>query len=299
MPILRRRELEKRIRALRMDLPPIRVRGWHWDSPPVKPPLNLGLGVSEIASRYCETMRDIYLRRVLGRRPALSSHAVRGILFHEAISRAITDSKRLLFSRGITPGYSIVEGLLPPAWETVRSILSELGSDESSDLLEEAVKLYKYVIVQVAASVDRVLSKHPFIDLDSLVAMAIPPITERVVDGSLIGLGRQLRADLYSEGGVVVDIKTGERRDFHRLAPTGYALAIEADSESPVDFGIIAYVRVNGWPTFTYDVFPITDELRTEFLTLRDEAIAIVANEEDPGRPASCPESCPFREVCP
>ncbi len=300
MPILRRRELEKRIRSLRLDLPPIKIRGWDWDTPPVKPPLNLGLGVSEIASRYCETMRDIYVRRVLRRRPEVTLPAIKGSLFHEAISRAITDSKRLLFSEGIVSGYSIVEELLPRSSEAITSILEGMKVREAPyQMVEEAVKLYKYVVVQVAASVDRILSKHPFIDLDSLTAMAIPPITERVVDGSLIGLGRQLRVDLYSEGGVVVDIKTGERRDFHRLAPTGYALALEADSEMPIDFGIIAYVRVDGWPTFSYDVFTITDELRTQFLELRDEAIALVANEEDPGRPVSCPDTCPFREACP
>ncbi len=304
MPILRRRELEKRIRSLRISSPPARIRGWDWDSPPVRPPLNLGLGVSELAGRYCDTMRDIYVRRILHLRPKLSFAAMRGVVYHEVISRAITDSKRFIFNSGMIPGHEIVEKLLPEATRVVKELASDLGVEHEDDsgfneLMDGAVRLYKYVVVQVAGNLDRILSKHPWIDLDSLVAMSVPPITEMVVDGSLIGLSQQLRVDLYSEGSVVADIKTGEQRSFHRLAPTGYALALEADQEAPVDFGIIAYVRVEKWPTFKYDVFPITDELRTEFLSIRDEAIAIISNEEDPGRPVRCPESCPFREVCP
>ncbi len=296
MPVLRKRELEKRIRSLRVDMGPVKVRGWDWDSPPVRPPYDVRLGVSEVASRYCETMRDIFVRRVLGRKGVMTPHATRGVLFHETVAKAITDAKRFLFREGVTPGYKMLEELLVRSTDSVKSIME---GEVPLDLFEEAVSLYKYIVVQIASEVDRVLSKHPYIDLDSLVAMSIPPVAERVVDGSLIGLGSQLRVDLYSEGGVVVDIKTGERRDFHKLSPTGYALAIEADIEMPVDFGVIAYVRVDKWPVFRYEVFPITDELRIQFLSLRDEAMAIVANAEDPGRPERCPETCPLREVCP
>ncbi len=304
MPILRRRELEKRIRSLRLSSPPAKIRGWDWDSSPVRPPLNLGLGVSELAGRYCDTIRDIYVRRVLHLRPRLSFAAMRGIIYHKAISRAITDSKRFIFNSGMIPGHEVVEKLLPEAPRIVKELISDLdvkleSNNEINGLLDEAIRLYKYVIIQVAGNADRILSKHPWVDLDSLVAMSVPPITEMVIDGSLIGLSQQLRVDLYSEGSVVADIKTGEQRSFHRLAPTGYALALEADQEAPIDFGIIAYVRVGKWPTFKYDVFPITDELRTEFLSIRDETIAIISNEEDPGKPVRCPDSCPFREVCP
>jgi len=303
MPILRRRELEKRIRSLRYSMPDITIRGWDWDSKPVRSPINLGLGVSELSNRYCESMRDIYLRRILKVKPKISPAAYRGILYHETISRAITDSKRFIFEKDMVPGYEIVEELLSKADLVIKEISTEIGTnfelEGAYNWLDEAIKLYKYVILQVAASVDRVLSKHPWVDLDSLVAMAIPPVTERIVDGGLIGLSSQLRVDLYSEGNVVTDIKTGEPRPFHRLSPTGYALALEADQEIPIDFGVIAYVRVGKWPTFRYDVFPISDELRLEFLTLRDEAIAIVENAEDPGKPANCPDSCPFKEVCP
>ncbi|MEM3870679.1 MAG: type I-A CRISPR-associated protein Cas4/Csa1 [Candidatus Korarchaeum sp.] len=287
---------EKRIRFLRQNLQPIRVRGWNWESPPVKPVLNMGFGVSELTSRYCGTMRDVYVRRVLGRRPSATPLMLRGVVYHEAISRAITDVKRFLFSNGISTGHSLLEALLPRAEDSVTQLLNELRTEEES-LRKDASTLYRFVVIQLAAEVDRTLSKHPNIELDSLVFNSLPHISERVVDGSLIGLGKQIKIDLLLEG-IIIDIKTGEPRDFHRLGPVGYALALEADSGTPVDIGAVMYVRVDRWPLISYDIFEISDELRLEFLSLRDEASAIVANSEDPGRPISCSDSCPFWEVC-
>lgn len=289
---------EKRIRYLRRNSQPIRVRGWNWESPPVKPTIKIGFGVSELASRYCETMRDIYLRRVLSIKPEMTPLMLRGIVFHETVSRVITDVKKFLFSKGVTPGYEMASELMQESESRVDCLLGELNVRDP-DLRKDALALYKFFLIQLAAEVDRTLAKHPRIELDSLVFNSLPSITERVVDGSLIGLGKQIRVDLLLEGGIVVDIKTGEPRDFHRLGPVGYALALEADSGIPVDIGVIMYVRVDDWPVISYDIFDLGDELRIEFLSLRDEATAIVSNSEDPGKPFSCSENCPFKEVCP
>jgi len=40
------------------------VRGWSYSQPPVRPPSPAALTVSELAARYCDTLRDIYLHRV-------------------------------------------------------------------------------------------------------------------------------------------------------------------------------------------------------------------------------------------
>ncbi|MDW8035684.1 MAG: type I-A CRISPR-associated protein Cas4/Csa1 [Candidatus Korarchaeum sp.] len=297
MVFLKDADSEKRIRFLRQNLQPIRIRGWNWESPPVKPVLNLGLGVSELVSRYCGTMRDIYIKRVLGRKPIMTPLILRGLIYHEAISNAITDVKRFLFSRGISTGYEVLRALLPTVEESVTKLLNEVGVTDE-DLKRDASTLYRFIVIQLAAEVDRTLSRHPRIELDSLVFNSLPTISERVVDGSLIGLGRQVRIDLLLEG-IIVDVKTGEMRDFHRLGPVGYALALEADSGTPVDLGAVMYVRVSEWPLISYDIFELSDELRMEFLSLRDEASAILVNSEDPGRPLDCSELCPLWEACP
>jgi len=296
MVFLRDADSERRIRHLRRNLQPIRVRGWDWESPPVRPVLNMGFGVSELTSRYCETMRDIYVRRVLGRRPRTTPLMLKGAIYHEAIFRAATDVKRFLFSNGISTGHSIIQALLPKAEDEAARLLMEAGTDDDN-LRRDASLIYRFFVIQLAAEIDRVLSKHPHIELDSLVFISLPYACERVVDGSLVGLGRQIRIDLLQEG-IIIDVKTGEPRDFHKLGPVGYALALEADSGIPADIGAIMYVRVEDWPLISYDIFELSDELRVEFLSLRDEASAIVANSEDPGRPLTCPESCPFWEAC-
>ncbi|MEM1554903.1 MAG: type I-A CRISPR-associated protein Cas4/Csa1, partial [Thermoproteota archaeon] len=144
-------------------------------------------------------------------------------------------------------------------------------------------------------------SKFPHIDVDSLVNQAVPPIVERKVDGSLIGLSKELSVDVYTPAYAVADIKTGEVRDFHPYAPTGYALALEADEEVAVNFGMIIYVKLTPQrpvPTINTKLFLIGDELRREFLEIRDEAFEIVANARDPGKPTVCPDYCPYYPVC-
>ena len=43
------------------------LRGWRWDRPPVEPPSRgHPLGIADVTSRYCRTMRDLYLRFVQG-----------------------------------------------------------------------------------------------------------------------------------------------------------------------------------------------------------------------------------------
>jgi len=50
-----------------------------------------------------------------------------------------------------------------------------------------------------------------------------------------------VRADAVVHG-AVLEVKVGERSDRHALALAGYALAIEADEEVPVDAGLLVYV---------------------------------------------------------
>ena len=295
--ILRDADIDKRVRFLRKRMAPIKIRGWNWDSPPVKPVVNIGLGISELVSRYCTTMRDIYLRRVLGRKPKPNALMMRGAAYHNIISRVYTDAKRLIFKMENVQGCSLLEELMNMVESSSREVLISLGLGEEVELIEELKSLYKFFSIQVAAEVDRNLSRHPHIELDSLIYNSIP-VTERVIDGSLLGLGRQLKVDLILEGGIIIDIKTGDRRDFHKLGLAGYALALEADSGTPADIGIVTYLRVNGRPQMSHDIFEISDELRLEFLSLRDEAASIVSNEEDPGVSPNCNELCPFYGVC-
>jgi CRISPR-associated protein Csa1 len=313
MFFLNKADLDKRFKLLRTELQSLGVseelRGWNWQSPPVEPPVrNMFFGVGDLAARYCKTLRDIYLKKIENVKPPPNMKMFEGIVYHGVATDAVTRVKTMLFEKGILSGADLIEELAPTVEQACERLALDavyaVGRIEDKDI--EAVKkkamlFYRYLLVQAASRIDLILSKFPHIDVDSLVNQAIPPIVERKVDGSLIGLSKELSADVYTPAYAVADLKTGEIRDFHPYAPTGYALAIEADEETAVNFGMIIYVKLSHHrpvPTIQTKTFLIGDELRREFLEIRDEAFEIVGNARDPGKPDVCPDFCPYYPVC-
>jgi len=118
------------------------------------------------------------------------------------------------------------------------------------------------------------------------------------VNGQMLGLSRELRVDVYL-GKLIAELKTGEKRSFHRYALAGYALAIEADREQPVDYGLIIYLSIeDDLVKIGREIYFIGDELREEFLQMRDEAFEIVESGRDPGIQIDCPRYCIYFSVC-
>ncbi len=312
MFFLDRLDLDRRFRLLRKEIEARGIsedlRGWSFDSPPVQPPSDSKyLGVSEIAGRYCETLRDIYLRRICRIQPPPSVKLARGLIFHNICHRVLFEVKKLLFDRfsGVA-GYEVAEYLLPRADDVVSKcindasfIFNKITSEEQDMLRNEALSLYKFLVIQAAAKIDNTLSKYPHATSDSIVSIAVPPVIERKVDGSLIGLSSELSVDIYTPYNAIADLKTGEIRAFHPLTIAGYALALEAEENIPIDYGLIIYVKViNNVPRFRVRCFVVGDELRREFLDIRDEAYAILEVGRDPGKPSRCPSYCPYYPVC-
>jgi len=310
---LDRLDLDRRFKLLRKELEAKGVseelRGWSFDSPPVEPPSRSVLfSVSELAGRYCQSLRDIYLRRVLNVKPPPNIRTARGAVLHAVNRESLLTVKRLLFSKDVRSGSELVEALLPLTKDVVDMALAEaegllagLSGDVKDQLRAEASAFFRFLAVQAAARVDQAAAKYPHADVDSIVSVAVPPVVERKVDGSLVGLSRELSVDIYTPFNAIADLKTGEVREFHPYAATGYALAMEAEEGVPVDFGFVVYVRIEPprmVPSFRLRYFVIGDELRREFLELRDEAYAVVSVGRDPGRPPRCPDYCPYYAVC-
>ena len=311
MFFLDRLDLDRRFRVLRVELSQVGIedelRGWSFESGLVKPSSSMLLSVSELASRYCPTMRDLYLRRVLRIKPPPNVKMTRGIAFHEVCRRVVHEVKKMLFeTQSGVPGYEIIDRLLPDAERIADETVAEaegrttkLSPEDRGTLVEEAASLYKFLVIQAAAKVDQALSKYTHATSDSIINVAIPPVIERRVDGSLVGLSRELSVDIYTPYNAVADLKTGEVRSFHPYTVTGYALALEAEDNIPVNYGIITYVRVvKSVPRFKIKCFVIGNELRREFLELREEAYTILEVGRDPGRPSRCPRYCPYYPVC-
>jgi len=272
--------MDKRFRVLRQELSerPIsnELRGWSYETPPIKPlSTSLRLGVGELAGRYCETLRDIYLKRVLGVRPPPNFKMARGIAFHEVMKVVLFDIKKFIYENLSGGGKSLLTSLLPRSesvgFDAVSKAEAALGSrlseDERKLVASSCSNLYEFLIIQGAAALDRTLSKYPHAEPDSVVNAAIPPVSERKVDGSFVGLSAELSVDIYTPYNAIADVKTGEVRSFHPLTLAGYALALESDEGIPIDFGFIIYVKLERRvPSFTIKPLIVGDEVRREFL---------------------------------
>lgn len=146
------------------------------------------------------------------------------------------------------------------------------------------------------------------------IPLDTPPLTEEghlLVDGfgSFLGLHSE-RLQLSRRGKTQVDavslfepmvmsLHFGPKRDTHRLANAGYALALESLYDSPVNVGCITYVEIDGGRVrLERDIYIIDDELRQWFLEGRDNLTEMLDSERDPGRPDRCDEECPYLEPC-
>jgi len=262
--------------------------------------------VSEIANRYCSTFRDIYLRRVLGRSAPYTYKTIRGWIYHAVSSRAVREVKSIVYRRWPCTGSKLLILLQERRREVLDSIFAEhevarhLNGVEESLLRRDSEAIYDYICLQAASRLDKILSEVTGIpELESVVARAIPVEVEKLIDGRLLGLSRELKVDMFTDRRIVADIKTGDVREFHKYALAGYALAIESDLEIPIDFGVITYLSVEDGVVKVRNVIQfIGDELRREFIDMRDEAFRVVHSGMDPGRPPECPEYCVYYTVC-
>jgi len=269
------------------------LRGWRWGEPPVAPPpLGVRLSVSEVAGGYCETRRDVYLRRVLRVRHEPNGGMRFGAYVHEVFRRSLTRLRRLI-EDGVTRGWDLLQQF--DAEAVAREAAAAAGADQDP----RGVELARFLAVQVAARVDDIASRSRADPL-SLAARAVPLLMEHVIDGRPLGL-TTVRADalLY---GIVVELKVGfeevERHERHALALAGYALAVEADEEVPVDAGLAIYISFNGGVKLRAAPVPIGEGLRREFLEERNRLMELVHSGADPGVSPACSSKCPLYSYC-
>lgn len=163
-----------------------------------------------------------------------------------------------------------------------------------------AQMVWEFEVRRVMGAIEGVLVKHGQVGKDALAMLAMPVAVDYRLDGRLLGLSANLSADLLMLGEVLpAVVKFGPRREFHRLAVTGYAMAAESVWECPVNMGCVIYVSTGkGRVLVARDLFVIGDELRQEFIEARDERMRLVEEEIDPGLPAECYSRCQFYGRC-
>ncbi len=264
------------------------LRGWHWSAidAPLRPTYSAPLGVSEVAEGYCDTARDVFVRRVLGQRARPSREMDEGAALHACAAEWVTAAKRLIYATPVSDLLAVLPGLaLPGTADALGRKLQALRRFETNRLI---------------ACVQDILARQPGIGADALAAQALPVVVEQRVDGRFLGLSPHLSIDAVALAGpMVIDLKFGRREPFHRLATTGYALALESLWESPVDLGCLVYVSFRDETVVVErDFHFIDDELRVRFIDERDRKQRLVEEAYDPGLPAECYARCPHLAFC-
>lgn len=277
------------------------LRGWNWNEPPLEPVYDTRLALYEVAGRYCPTARDVYARRVLHASSEPRTAMATGSYYHALLAAVITQAKRLLYQQHGVGGYQKALAALkefPDDLET--DMLRTLDPATAREVRVAGRALWEFESIRIGARVMETLAAYPHLGDDALISLALPVVVEQRLDGSLLGLSSQLSADasMMAEA-IVLDLKFGEPRDFHRLTTTGYAMVMESIYEYPVTIGCIVYAKFeHGRWSVQKDFHIIDDELRQRFIEERDEKMRIVSEEMDPGLPDTCPRWCQYYSVC-
>jgi len=271
------------------------LRGWNWHQPPLAPVYDLKLALYEIANSYCPTNRDLYLRRIDRIRSKPNAAMIKGKVFHEVLVRALVRVKRLIYEKGVGNYLEILCELNKPLnMDFISEYRNQMQEEEYAELLKKAETLAAFENARVTARIQEYLVKQPYIEEDSLATLAVPVVVEQKLDGTFIGLSANLSADAFTfSEPMILDLKFGEPKKFHRLATTGYALVMEAIYEFPINIGCIVYGEFNnGRLGVKKDIHIIDDELRQWFIEERDEKMRMIYEEIDPGI-GKCYDSCP------
>lgn len=276
------------------------LRGWNWMQPPLAPIYDhIRIGISDIASLYCPTSRDLYLKKVMKIGFKANKEMVEGLILHRIISHAFTLAKRILFNIKEISGavFSREFGDL--------DLDDFILDDEREKLIPEIEKrarlIWEFEKTRIAYRIDDIKSRYPYCEKDAFVFLVLPVIVEQRLNGIFLGLSPNLAVDgyIFSEG-MVVDVKFDPiEKDFHKLAFTGYAMVMESLYEFPVDLGSMVYVRFqNEEIRIKREFHHISDELRQWFIEERDRKMHMLENETDPGK-QECYDICPYKEFCP
>lgn len=205
------------------------LRGWNWHQPPLIPPYEVKLGAYEIANAYCPTQRDLYLRRVQRVKVQPNLPMIRGLFLHDILVKEMVKAKRLIYQYGVR-NYKNVFRDLEELSDYKIPENNSLSEKDKLCLEKEAAIVVKFESQRLASRINDVLVKQPYIGEDSLVNLVLPIVMEQKIDGSFLGLSSHLSVDAYTfSEPMIIDLKFGERKRFHRLQTTAYALVMETN----------------------------------------------------------------------
>lgn len=265
------------------------LRGWNWHTAPLKPFYeDVKLPMYIVCSRYCPTGRDVYLGFVEGVQGTLNFRMALGKVLHGVVS----DCLQAFIRR---------QNLSFDSW--CRKIRWDEIPARPEEVLPPARKVWDHLVKLCEARYAEIEARQPYASEPDLVASTVPFLIEHKISGELLGLSGLLSLDCYDYlHSIMFDLKvSSEPKDWHRLAPVGYALVFESVHEIPVDVCCVVYLNmVNNRIVVKKDLFFASDELRNWWIEERDRKLEFVAERKDPGKPEKtrCPQDCMYYQAC-
>ena len=283
-------------RGLKIDVSD-ELRGWRWSDYPLMYPFSFRLSLSDVANGFCETGRFVYVKYVVKAREKVNWRVKRGSLIHKVYAEAVRVAKSAVYD-GVVDSDEFKVRFMGEGERVRAEVLKGYGDVPRAELIFD--KLWSYAADVYASSLVRARSKSPYLSLDSLAYLTVPLTAEYPIDGGLIGLTGAIRVDALLHPNIMVEVKTREFHPDYELGLAGYALAFESQYETPVNFAVLAQVRLtdNGSFKLYERIIRLDDQLRTRFIERRDQLAKIVEDQVDPGKPSRCHADCPYRQVC-
>lgn len=279
------------------------------------------LSVSNIADIYCPTRRDLYIEKGRNKPRSIRGKTFWGRIagdltqkyFESILSDNLSAKNQKKYTTIRKKGGALHSDII--AAEGIPGALSNLRSKEpisygiNAGDSEWFLKLL--YINGVAELANRTL--HSVVKINNSLDSTDIRLDESLNPDIKIGINTPATPDfILPEHGIVGDIKTGTEFVAHfQLTCAGYAMAYEnANGElHDINWGIIylfptrnrsSYVRPITFAQIY--IFPIDDYLRQFFLDIRDEAYALIIEEDQPSFPKledreRC-YGCKYREYC-
>lgn len=257
------------------------LRGWHYADGLLRPPYSATLPLYIIANEVTFSSRREYEEYLESTRKSPSREMVLGSLLHRVVNIVVEESKAFIFRHGLLSGSDLYTYLLELRKSKIDELLNRLEGNSrayADDVAQYMNRLWLYESLQIAASLDRVLTQN-IKGKDVIVQKAIPFTLEYEVDGRRIGLSEKIRVDALGHFMVVFELKTGNMSEYHKLATTGYALALESVLEHPINVGCLVYVGFETdrtTPIVKRHVHAIEDPLRRWFIEERDKKMEVL-----------------------
>jgi CRISPR-associated protein Csa1 len=276
------------------------LRGWNWAEEPLRPYSDtLLLPVWEVATDICPTRRDVWLRRELRKSIPTSFTQARGFVIHHLVSFIFQKAKKFVYQGNLEFYDELKEMAEEELERSIENISKDVKmSDNSMNFLRDFGKrIISWETRRIGTKIEEVLSKYPYLNEETLVNLALPVVTEMIVDGSLLGLSKCLKMDATNLfGGIIFDLKVGRKEEWHKVQVAGYALAFESFFERAVDIGCVVYVNfVNNRIKVEREFFIISDKLRSSFLERRDYIQMMLLRKKEPKVAEKCPQNCIFK----